>query len=1075
MSRLHRLSHLLGWLLIAVIMALQPSGEVAADTKLDLVADPAGFLAGATSAYSADFTLGQLQNQAYGYLFPQGAFFLLADPLPDWIAQRIWWTIVVGVGYSGFLHLLRRIKVGSPSFQIIAAALFAFSPRTLTTLTAISSETWPVMLAPWVLAAVLHPRLGPRALAAAVIPVALMGAVNAAATLLACLPAGVVLVWRIIRPLVGDTRRRTATFAAAWLAGCALVSAWWIGPLLVLGRYSPPFTDFIESSFVTTRWLNLAEILRGTTSWSPFVETERTAGALLVSQPVFVLVTVAVVAAGLIGLALKDLPLRGAWLALLFVGVAVLGASHGPAGGVWLELLDGPLAPFRNIHKADPLVRIPLLIGVAHLGTRLSFPASWGEVAHPTKRHAGGALALLVAVAALSPALSARLLPTGTWEQVPDHWVEATDYLNEHAADTRTLIAPPTSFARQDWGWTRDEPAQPLLDVPWAVRDAIPLVDPEAIRGLDGLMTALQGAPEQAAAALPQMGIGAVLVRHDLDEDARVAGAEAEDFDAEALAESVDGASVQTFGENNEIEVVVLDPDARMTLTDAEPVTVAGGGESLALLDAVADPGPRQLVDGDAEIVTDTPLAVARNYGTLTGPVSGPLADESEAADVRNRVKDYPSVGPLTRVVEHGPQVRASSSASDATSFGGAAPARSVTAAVDKHPDTAWWPTPGAAEGQWLELDGDFSGQERLRITATEDTEVMVSTAPLEDDGPQATVELTEGEEHEVVVPGPATGTIRVTLTEPAPVGITEIDVDGHDVERVVTVPDSSPEVRMFLFQRLMVDTDVLIRDFTVPREMTVVIDADSDTDLLIDGSAHSPGDEVTLTPGTHRLETDADWVTLTEPGFSAGAATEPLDGDTITPADHDRILFTGLSANDGLRASIDGVELVPEPIGAGMQGFAVPAGVGGQVSIHFAGDAAYRAALIAGGVLLLITLIASVLVLARTRREEVTRVQENSPGLGTGVLGLGALVIVAGIPGLLVAGVVAVIRRFTLIPAPVLAGVLSGVAGAWLARSPWPSSTYAGDELIVQLVLAAALACLLPRIRRAPGISSSS
>ena len=40
------------------------------------------------------------------------------------------------------------------------------------------------------------------------------------------------------------------------------MSAWWIGPLLVLGRYSPPFTDFIESSYVTTRWLNLAEVLR---------------------------------------------------------------------------------------------------------------------------------------------------------------------------------------------------------------------------------------------------------------------------------------------------------------------------------------------------------------------------------------------------------------------------------------------------------------------------------------------------------------------------------------------------------------------------------------------------------------------------------------------------------------------------------------------------------------------------------------------------------------------------------------------------------------------------------------------
>lgn len=1074
------LLHPIAWLVIAVIMALQPPREIASDTKLDLVADPAGFLAAATSAYSTEFTLGQLQNQAYGYLFPQGAFFLLTDPLPDWIAQRLWWTIVVGVGFSGLVVLLRRLRIGTTPFQVIAAAAFALSPRTLTTLTAISSETWPVMLAPWVLVAVLSPRLGARAWAAAVIPVALMGAVNATATLLACLPAGIALGWRLIRPWVGDTRARTGGFTGAWLAGCAAVSVWWIGPLLILGRYSPPFTDFIESSFVTTRWLNLAEILRGTTSWSPFVDTERTAGALLVAEPVFVLITMAIAAAGVVGLCLRDLPLRGLWLSMLLIGVAILGAAHGPFGAAWLELLDGPLAPFRNLHKADPLVRIPLLVGLAHLGSRLRFPDSWAAVARPSSRHAGAALVALVAVAAVSPALSARLLPTGTWQEVPDYWVAATDYLNEHAADTRTLITPEASFARQDWGWTRDEPAQPLLDVPWAVRDAIPLVTPEAIRGLDGLMTVLEAHPETAAAALPQLGIGAVLVRHDLDSEAGVAGRE---IDAEALTEAaadVPGAQVRSFGAHDEIEVIVFDPDTRMSLTSADPITVAGGGESLALLDTLTAPGPRELVAENADIVTDTPMAVARNYGTLQDPVSAPLADPAEGADVRNRVLDYPSVAPRTRVAEHGAHVAASSSAADATSFGGADPARSVTAAVDKHPDTAWWPAPGAAEGQWLELTGDFAGQERLRITPTEDTEVTVSTAPLDEGGPRAEVALQAGEEHDLVVPGPATGTIRVTLASATPVGIAELRVDGHEAERVVTVPDSSPDVRMFAFQRLLVDTGVLIRDFTAPREMTVAVDADED--VLIDGERYAPGDEVTLSPGVHRLDSEANWVTLTQPGFSPSAGSTAVD-EVITPGDTDRILTAGLSANEGLRAQLDGVELTPRTIGAGMQGFVVPAGVGGAVSLSFAGDTAYRSALLVGGVLLLLVFAAAVVLLARTRPErDLERAPEfqapqprGEAGWGTVVLGLVTLGLVAGIPGLLVIGAVAAIRRFTLIPAPALAGVLVGLGGAWLARSPWPSPTYAGDELILQLVLVGALACLLPRIKRDPGPSMNS
>src|SRR5699024_6787280 len=141
--------------------------------------------------------------------------------------------------------------------------------------------------------------------------------------------------------------------------------------------------------------------------------------------------------------------------------------------------LDGPGAALRNIHKFDLLVRMPLMVGVAALGAKVSLP----RTLHPGRREAAGIMVVLVALGSVAPAWSGRLLPVGTWDEVPSYWYEATDFINDNASDTRTLILPGSPFARQDWGWTRDEPVQPLLEVPWAVRDAIPLVPPEAIRG----------------------------------------------------------------------------------------------------------------------------------------------------------------------------------------------------------------------------------------------------------------------------------------------------------------------------------------------------------------------------------------------------------------------------------------------------------------------------------------------------------------------------------------------------------------------------------------------------------------
>lgn len=1092
-------THAIVWLVLAAAMFAQPVGLIAADTKHDLTADPTGFLAAATHAWTDVFPLGQLQNQAYGYLFPQGLFFLLADAIPDWllptwVAQRLWWTIVAGVGFSGFYRLCQCVVPGSgrsttPSastrtFHIIAALLFALSPRTLTTLTAISSEAWPVMLAPWVLVPLLRgDKITGRDIAAATIPIALMGAVNATATLAACIPAGLVILWR----------------RQGWLLlpAAVAVSAWWIGPLLVLGKYSPPFTDFIESSYVTTRWLNLLEILRGTTHWTPFADTEREAGYLLVSQPVFVLVTVAIAACGLAGLALSTqsaqgtrLRYHGLWLMMLLVGITILAAPYG-------QLLDDVLAPLRNLHKFDPLVRIPLLLGVAHLGTVLEMP----RLKHPlTRRAAAGLGVTVIALLSVAPVWSGRLLPTGAYREVPEYWRQAADFLNDNV-DTRTLLVPETSFARQEWGWTRDEPAQPLLDVPWAVRDAVPLLPPEAIRGLDGVLATL----DRSVDPLLRLGIGAVLVRHDLDSSAQQERADELADALDRLADQATGGSpaVQRhdFGE---VSIFVLDAQRDMHIAH-DPVTVAGGGEALAVLDAIDGPAPRRLVDHagagaerpgaeagaeepGAEIVTDTPLLVDRNFGTLQGAVSGPLASSDEATTKHPSV-DYPSVAtPLPVRTRGDVQLQASSSAADATAFGGADPARSINAAVDGT-DQAWWPAPGDPGTLQLRSTDDTVDAPELHLTTTEDARLRVlafaDSRPSDKPIHTITVETAAGEDTRIAFPNDLRASrIEVQLNPETRTGVSDIQLAGHELSRLVHVP-ATANARQFVFQRLAVDTGVVQRSFEVPRTMQLEIRTDDEQPVTIDGTEYSAGETVELS-GTHTISTAAAWVSLREPGFAPTARYEPVDGRTVPDAAYaedavgeGRLLVTGRAFNEGLRgelvdASGTVTELQPTSIDAATQAFVLPAGASGQFRMSFTGEAAYRTSLFVGAGVSLVTLAALVLFplarptantqFATARRRHARRLLATEPTLPAWAFPVAAVAVsgaVVGPAGAVSAAVAWAITRWTTIRPVVLAPALLGICGLWLARAPWPDAHYAGDSLLAACLAAGAVACL--------------
>jgi len=122
---------------------LQQPGRTTFDTKFDLTADPAAFLGRALHLWNP-VTLGELQNQAYGYLFPQGPYFLAAQAvhLPDWLAQRLWSGLLLVVAYEGARRLCRSLGITGAA-ALIGGLCYALSPRLLGAVGVLSGEVLP--------------------------------------------------------------------------------------------------------------------------------------------------------------------------------------------------------------------------------------------------------------------------------------------------------------------------------------------------------------------------------------------------------------------------------------------------------------------------------------------------------------------------------------------------------------------------------------------------------------------------------------------------------------------------------------------------------------------------------------------------------------------------------------------------------------------------------------------------------------------------------------------------------------------------------------------------------------------
>ncbi|MFB9675387.1 alpha-(1-_3)-arabinofuranosyltransferase domain-containing protein [Streptosporangium vulgare] len=828
-----RLRLLAGCLFLAAVAFNMAPGMLIAETKLDMPINPIGFLSQALNMWDQDY-LGHLQNQAYGYIFPMGPFYtlLINAGMPPWVVQRLWVTLILCVAFVGVAQVARALRIGGQLAGVLAGLAYALAPHAQALMGFNSVEFAPSAVLPWVLLFLIRGARGEtsprRAACLSALAFLCAGGINAAAEL-------AVLVVPMIYLLTRARGPRKRRLIAWWLAAIAAVSFWWLVPLVMLGRYVFSFMPFTENAWTTTVVGSLTNVLRGMNSWVAFLPVDGRpflpAAYEHATTPWLVLVTALVAGLGLAGLTLARTPERAFLLLTTLVGVAILVAGHaGPLAEPLRALLDGPLAPFRNLHKFNALVRLPLVLGLAAL---VSYVGARRAVVRLPVAVAGAGLVGLTLV----PVAAAGIAPSGAFADVPEHWRQAASWLDDRADQGTVLVLPGARRGEYTWGRPLDEPFQPLLKkarwvsntiVPWGTAGSNRLV-----KAIDDRFANGQGS-EGLTQALRRMGVRYLLIRNDLD---RVAFGDAWPARVhEALDRSPGLNRVRGFGptvgfEDSSTGAGWLDQPytsleiyevagARPvvgTVAAERPLRVSGGPEALLTMAEEGvldddrpvilgdDPGADAIPAADT-VLTDTmrrrELVVSdlrRPYGETMTP-DEPYEGRGPAYDLT----DPAWADPKTVAVFTGIKgVTASSSQSrlgvtPGTRDGGQQP----YAAVDFDLRTGWrstgWKPPTE---QWLEVrfTEPISVPSMQAVFERSENAVTVSEVMVETDTGRVRTRLGLTSLWEKLnVPQGRTSRLRIRVTgvlrDPNPrVGITELSIPGVRPGRTLVVPAEGP------------------------------------------------------------------------------------------------------------------------------------------------------------------------------------------------------------------------------------------------------------------------------------------
>ncbi|HVN52081.1 MAG TPA: alpha-(1-_3)-arabinofuranosyltransferase family protein, partial [Acidimicrobiales bacterium] len=448
--------------------------------------------------------------------------------------------------------------------------------------------------------------------------------------------------------------------------------------------------------------------------------------------------TTVVAAAGLFGLARRDLAERRFLLLTFMVGVVLVGAGYGGALGdpfapQVLKLLANLLAAFRSVYKFEPLVALPVALGGMH---GLSVAIRWSSERFGRDRERTGpdwarilpavAAVLVVMIAAL-PLFTNDLLGKGPFKSLPSWWLQADHYL-EHVPG-RVLLTPGESRGFQNWGFTEEDPLYPFNKAPWASRSIAPLGSRGANLYLDAVEAAIEGGGDPALPAfLARGGFSTVLVHNDDDwqtgqapppltvNNAMIAsGMKLVASFGPTIPEPVQAGipklvmhqiEIYSVGDTSKITSYPLSSAALLSGGQESPMTLLRQGfpDQAYILASdwkPGDPLPKYWIITDGNRRRFLSFGLNRDYGSYV-LAPGELGPNNAKAS-RGQYPEAKIVNQTVAVRNGIKGVNASSAGSWITSVPSLGPGQ----VLDGDPSTAWasGPNTNSSDGEWIRID----------------------------------------------------------------------------------------------------------------------------------------------------------------------------------------------------------------------------------------------------------------------------------------------------------------------------------------------------------------------------------